>query len=455
MSLEDFDFDIESYSILELLNFFNVPKTATKDQLLKTYKTKKEKINKIEEEISKNNLLEFIDNAYNLVKKYFNFPEPVVEKQVYRDLETPNFIPNEQQVFYTKQNDRINPIQREEIKQVVSIDSTFRENYSSTTSGDFIINLPVELDHVSKMKLISVEIPYTFYFFSEKKKNNKFTITVTDTTVVPQTESYDIIIPDGIWYSADFEDQINEYFDRNSDGLHDLIHYLKLNGSGDQYNNGKTIFRFKTSEEIDALIVKYPSYAGVVIPARPASGDLSYSISVTDVTNNLIIFEQSALFIMGFVESDMNISITNTDTYNTFYNTYIGSLISTYIYGRDINAYLFISVDDFVGNSKDQIVSCLSDGYLGKNILGRIQITNPEFTTIINNSSDYIFKERDYFGNVKIRKLHIQVLNKYGEVVELNGSELSLALEYTQNYNSKNQLKFDTILNNDRQQVLF
>ena len=81
----------------------------------------------------------------------------------------------------------------------------------------------------------------------------------------------------------------------------------------------------------------------------------------------------------------------------------------------------------------------------------KFQITNPEFTTIINNSGDNIFKERDYFGNVKIRKLHIQVLNKYGEVVELNGSELSLALEYIQNYNSKNQLKINSILNNDRQ----
>ena len=92
---------------------------------------------------------------------------------------------------------------------------------------------------------------------------------------------------------------------------------------------------------------------------------------------------------------------------------------------------------------------------MGKNILARIQITNPEFTFIINNSGDHIFKERNYFGNVKIRKLHIQILNKYGEVVQLNGSEVSLALEFTQNYDSKNQLKFNSILNNDRQQQIF
>ena len=46
MSLEDFDLNIESYSILELLNFFNVPTTATKEQLLEVYDIKKEKIQK-------------------------------------------------------------------------------------------------------------------------------------------------------------------------------------------------------------------------------------------------------------------------------------------------------------------------------------------------------------------------------------------------------------------------
>ena len=450
MSLEDFDLNIESYSILELLNFFNVPTTATKEQLLEVYNIKKEKIQKIEDELSKNNLLIFINKAYNLVKKYFNFPEPALEKKVYRDLETPNFIPNEQQVFYTKQNIRVNPIQRQQIKQVISIDSTFRKNYSTTTSSDFIINLPVELDHVSKMKLISLEIPYTFYFFSGKKKNNKFSITITN-AVGPLIETYDIIIPDGTWYLGDFEDQINEHFDKNTTG-NGLIRYLKFDGAGEEYNSGKAIFRFKTPEEIAALNTKY-SYG--LTTTLPASGNLSYFLTVPDITNNIITFEQSSLFIMGFVESDLSVSINNSNTYSTFSLEYIGVLIATYIFGRDVNSYLFISINDFVGNSKNQIISCLSDGYLGKNILGRIQITNPEFTTIINNSGDNIFKERDYFGNVKIRKLHIQVLNKYGEVVELNGSELSLALEYTQNYNSKNQLKFDSILNNDRQQVLF
>tara|TARA_Y100000389_G_scaffold5404_1_gene5180 strand:+ start:11884 stop:13212 length:1329 start_codon:yes stop_codon:yes gene_type:complete len=441
MSHEDFDLNIESYSILELLNFFNVPTTATKEQLLEVYDIKKEEIEKIENELSKKNLLNFINKAYNLVKKYFNFPEPVLEKKVYRDLEIPNFIP--------EQNHRVNPIQREEIKQVISIDSAFREvSEPPTTPSDFIINLPFELNHVSKMRLISSEIPYTFYFFSKKKKNNTFSITITNSTII---ETYNIIIPDGTWHSSDFENQINEYFNKNTTGV-DLISYLKFDGSGEEYHNGKAIIRFKTHDEISLLNTTYGYFLD---PNLPASGALSYFLTIPDITNNIITFEQSSLFFMGFVKSDLNTIINSNNTYNTFSFTHIGVLIATNVFGKDINSYLFISINDFVGNSKDQIISCFNNGYLGKNILARIQITNPEFTFIINNSGDHIFKERNYFGNVKIRKLHIQILNKYGEVVQLNGSEVSLALEFTQNYDSKNQLKFNSILNNDRQQQIF
>lgn len=441
MSHEDFDLNIECYSILELLNFFYIPTTPTKEELLEAYDIKKEEIQKIEDQLLKKNLLNFINKAYNLVKKYFNFPEPVLEKKVYRDLEIPNFIP--------EQNHRVNPIQREEIKQVISIDSAFREvSDPPSTPSDFIINLPFELNHVSKMRLISSEIPYTFYFFSKKKKNNTFSITITNSTII---ETYNIIIPDGTWHSSDFENQINEYFNKNTTGV-GLISYLKFDGSGEEYNNGKAMFRFKTKDEISLLNTTY-NYS--LDPNLPSSGDLSYFLTIPDVSNNIITFEQSSLYFMGFVKSDLNTIINNNNTYNTFSFTYIGVLIATNVFGKDINSYLFISINDFVGNSKDQIISCFNNGYLGKNILARIQITNPEFTFIINNSGDHIFKERNYFGNVKIRKLHIQILNKYGEVVQLNGSEVSLALEFTQNYDSKNQLKFNSILNNDRQQQIF
>ena len=138
-----------------------------------------------------------------------------------------------------------------------------------------------------------------------------------------------------------------------------------------------------------------------------------------------------------------------TATFFTY--SYNGYLESTYVYGPTDNTYMFIAVDDFVGNSKNQVISCLGpyDGYFGRNLLGRIQQLQPAFNINTGNDSDRVFKERDYFGNVKIRKLRITLLDKYGKVLSTNNSEISLALEFTQRYNSQQQQLFNTFLNNN------
>ena len=74
--------------------------------------------------------------------------------------------------------------------------SCFQRN--STT--DFVINLPRQIDNVTKMKIVSSEIPITCYNFSESK-NNKFKITLFKNN---QNHIEQIItIPDGRWYSDD------------------------------------------------------------------------------------------------------------------------------------------------------------------------------------------------------------------------------------------------------------
>ena len=434
MSVEDFDLDIESYSILDLLDYFNVPKTTNKEQLLNNYNTKKEKINKLKNEKYKKDLLEFLEKAYDFVKKYFNFPNPIEEQREKRIKEYHSFVPDDTNIMYTKQNYRVNPIEREEIKQVISIDSTFRENPETTTSSDFTISLPMELDNVTKMKLISAEIPYTFYFVTESKGNNTFTFTVTDTSN-NITEDYPFTIPDGSWTSDNLETMLNLAIDNETTGS-GLVRYLIFNGFSTLYADGRSIFRIKTNDELTDI-----SLNTALAPY------ITYSLKVETVESGEIEFSESALSFLGFTKDQTNKTITYTDTLLAFFITYNGGLRANSVYGDGINNYIFVCIDDFVGNSKDQIISCLTTGYLSKNILGRIQIKTDELTTIINNNDDFVFKERDYFGNVKIRKLQITLLDKYGKKLELNGVDTSFAIEFTQQYSSKNQNNFNMLLN--------
>jgi hypothetical protein len=52
----------------------------------------------------------------------------------------------------------------------------------------------------------------------------------------------------------------------------------------------------------------------------------------------------------------------------------------------------------------------------------------------MGNNSDYIYKQRDYFGPVNIQKLHIRLLDNFGRPLPLNENDFSMTLEMEQIY---------------------
>ena len=50
------------------------------------------------------------------------------------------------------------------------------------------------------------------------------------------------------------------------------------------------------------------------------------------------------------------------------------------------------------------------------------------------NPSDLIYKRRDYFGPVKIEKMNIRLIDKYGEILDLIENDYSIAIELTTLY---------------------
>ena len=104
----------------------------------------------------------------------------------------------------------------------------------------------------------------------------------------------------------------------------------------------------------------------------------------------------------------------------------------------DVNV---IVTDGFTGNialkTAEGTANFISDELkkaLSNNILGRITILPTDYTYIVDNASDLIFKERDYFGPVTIEKLQIKLLDHYGNEIDLNYNDYSFALEFTQIY---------------------
>jgi len=88
-------------------------------------------------------------------------------------------------------------------------------------------------------------------------------------------------------------------------------------------------------------------------------------------------------------------------------------------------------VNDFNKNfTTNTIVSQKTNSFLGNNILGRITLNILPDGIIINNPSDYNFKTREYYGPVKIRKLQIKLIDRFGREIDLLNNDFSISLEF-------------------------
>jgi hypothetical protein len=132
--------------------------------------------------------------------------------------------------------------------------------------------------------------------------------------------------------------------------------------------------------------------------------------------------------------------IKKTDTYTNIINTtppivYNGYLSSESTYGSTIDNYIFLEIDDYHNNfPTNTFVSTNTTSYIGKNILARVVLTSGSNTIITDNASDGILKKREYFGPIKLEKFRIRVLNRYGDVINIQQNDFSFVLELKQLY---------------------
>jgi len=132
-------------------------------------------------------------------------------------------------------------------------------------------------------------------------------------------------------------------------------------------------------------------------------------------------------------ETDYN---TNENTV-TKHSNYLNGFISEGFIDTGGPRYLFLLVDDFNNNVNDQYMSLVSKNTLmpSSNILARIVLPQSKHEVGFDDRSDFVPKKREYFGPVRIDKLHFKLVDEFGRVVNLNNNEISLLLEFEVIYN--------------------
>lgn len=459
----DLDLDINNYSIKDLEQFFKLKpntKYSADDVELREYEIREQllKSGHINKRM-KTDLIQFLTLAkqwlIDIKCKHLNAPTSIPKNYQLDTLNYPrsktptsreeNLItPPPTQYIYTQHGDFfpgvLNPIEKRIITKQLCIDTIFRPNYHRTKSSEFTITLPDAINNVTSMQLTACELPHMWFTVSSALQSNSFTIGLYNVmyngVAIPDT-SVNVVIPDGNYISNTFEETLNNYFNNRTDLTGNLIPGFNFLQAFIDPVTSCTIIR--TINAVDQLTDPIPYDQLNSVSYSP---DFYFTLDFTVGTDPNRPLYKNLGWMMGFRKSFYKIGPENTYlSYSDYvYNAviYEGYLRSESSFGSSIDNYLFLEIDDYHNNfPTDTIISINSNNtssYLGKNILARLTLTSGANTIIDDNASDRIFKKREYFGPIKLEKMTVRLLNRYGEVVDMIQNDYSFTLELKQIY---------------------
>ena len=100
--------------------------------------------------------------------------------------------------------------------------------------------------------------------------------------------------------------------------------------------------------------------------------------------------------------------------------------------------YIYVSLDDFNNSVLNSFYGAFNSSVINKNILARITLQQGTFNIFAQNNLTSLTTPRAYFGPVDIQRFHVQLLDEYGRVINLNNMDYSLTLELELLYESFN-----------------
>ena len=284
----------------------------------------------------------------------------------------------------------INQIDRVITQKIVHFNTKFRRNYYSTPSSDFKYNFPFPVNNVLSIRLRSIDVPNTWYTFSSRVGNNKFIIeTKMARRSGLQVSIFEIIIPDGNYNAVQLVNYINNTYLHQS-GIQNELNYIKMVISDTDLKTkfeivGKPPVKFKYS-------LKF---------ALPGQKNIMYS----------------AGWLFGFRLGQY----LNMDR----------EIQSEGLFDAGGDRYLFISINDYQKSRNDNNIIFLDNSFIDKDIIGKMYLHDGKFhINIDDNDGSENLKKRVFNGPVNIEKIHLTLLDEYGNKIYLNNMDFSFSLEF-------------------------
>ncbi len=408
----NFDLNIENYTRDELIQMFELPKNFDRNIVdIKELKLREGIINN--NEINKDTrvkTLNFLLKAKNIIlneqpPKNESFQRKIEDfyNSSY-ELKTTELENNEEHMVQIRKEKPylssfpseffpgvINPLKKRTIKKNLNIDTRFRENYYSSTSSNFNLNLPMNINNIVQMQLTAIELPTTFYVISKQYGNNFFSLSVNSSTTI-------VTIPTGNYDQTTIMVAINNQLSLLGAPFNLVAFILNLTngttGSG-QVMVGEITAGTVTSLEIDFQTDKN----GIDDRGTPLPLKLGWLLGFRsgNYVNNLNYVSEGILDVSG-------------------------------------PNYIYIVLDDYHNNVNNNFYSAFNSSILNKNILARISLQANPFNVLQQNNLNIVTTPREYFGPINLQIMNIQLLDEYGRILDLNNMDFSFCITLTTVY---------------------
>ena len=283
-------------------------------------------------------------------------------------------------------------VRRDIKKKYWNIDTQFRDDYqeySSNNPTQYTFSLPQSINNAKSIRVVNFELPMTYNNISPGLNNYLLTITSGSTV-------YPIGIPAGAYSSiSSIVDAINTQI--SGTALNGYVNF-SVNGS----------------------YVKFNTLNVGTFTLNIATGGLNNVLTTFDKYN----LKSKLGWLLGFRQLNYTLSDSGSRQ----------SVQSECFWNINNIRYIYLACDDFVTSNPNSFIAGLPTSLLNKNILAKISIDRViyPYGSILpaNPSNGYLHSDkRAYAGITNIQRLKVQLVNEYGQPLDLNGADFSFCIE--------------------------
>ena len=280
----------------------------------------------------------------------------------------------------------------------LSIDTRFRDKYDSSSLADYIITLPERVNNVRSMELQSVTFALTQPTVGDWCGNNCFELKIGSTTKTVRLDNKNY----PLWSDLVTEVQ------------------AKINALGAPFDNSGGA---GVEYAINSTATKGTKEHGQSSFTNNNASACTITFDKSDCTRPSASKGQKFGYMTGFRLNEYTIENGETQS-------------SESIVMNSFDDYYYLIIDEFSNANPHSFMAPLTSSELSsQQIIGRITRPN-NFSgwdlIVADKNQNLIADIRKYSNEINIQRLRVQLVNPFGKVLDLNGTDFSfcLKLEY-------------------------